>query len=482
MGVKTSVAERGAKEDNTLAAFPGILNASSTISGAWSARTGIFAAIARGYDMDGTGNFGTGDPLDDAAIETPLNVGNDERRMHVRAYNHWVSLLEGRAYPSIEDLTPDEIEDFGPNSVLLDFTGGIDNPAISFLGHRLREACELPADVGSVADIPSRSLLSRLTDHYLQIIANRAPIGFEAEYSNEQGTDIMYRGILMPFSSDDDTIDFIYGVINWKESADTALSDQLQSEVEKALSGAPVARHAPVAPSWADGPSSVVTDEDAPVASLGSDPVSYVESDEGGFAAPTEDDALADWLAAARVLAQEAQASDLRSRSALYRALGTAYDFALIAGDRPDEYQELLELSGITGQPRAPMTPIVKLVFGIGYDKTRLAEYGLILMHGVRANVARGDFQGFVEGYEGGIKGMVSAERALRRPAPKPRDPAKLVERAREITPRGIVESAGDEEFVMLVARRVDAGHVAVIGQVKADDKQVEKALKAMLG
>ena len=31
-------------------------------------------------------------------------IGTDERRMHVRAYNHWVSLLEGRDFPSIEDL------------------------------------------------------------------------------------------------------------------------------------------------------------------------------------------------------------------------------------------------------------------------------------------------------------------------------------------------------------------------------------------
>ena len=50
----------------------------------------------------------------------------------------------------------------------------------------------------------------------MQIIANRAPIGFEAEFDNQRGENICYRGILMPFSSDGDTIDFIYGVINWK--------------------------------------------------------------------------------------------------------------------------------------------------------------------------------------------------------------------------------------------------------------------------
>ncbi len=145
-----------------------------------------------------------------------VEIGSDERRMHVRAYNYWVSLLNGRDYPSIEDLEPGEVSDFADNSVLLDFTAGRDNPATPYVGTAIREECGLAEGIQSIDEVPSRSLLSRLTDHYMQIIANRAPIGFEAEFVNQRGEPICYRGILMPFSSDGDTIDFIYGVINWK--------------------------------------------------------------------------------------------------------------------------------------------------------------------------------------------------------------------------------------------------------------------------
>ncbi len=31
----------------------------------------------------------------------PPEIGIDERRMHVRAYNYWVSLLDGRPFPLI---------------------------------------------------------------------------------------------------------------------------------------------------------------------------------------------------------------------------------------------------------------------------------------------------------------------------------------------------------------------------------------------
>src|SRR5689334_15214492 len=162
------------------------------------------------------------------AVEAPppqdvaAAIGTDERRMHVRAYNHWVALLDGRDFPSIEDLDPAEVGDFAAHSVLLDFTCGRDNPAIPYVGAAIRDECAMDDDVRTIAEVPSRSLLSRLTDHYMQIIANRSPVGFEAEFDNPAGETICYRGILMPFSSDGDGIDFIYGVINWKHVDEAA--------------------------------------------------------------------------------------------------------------------------------------------------------------------------------------------------------------------------------------------------------------------
>lgn len=195
-----------------------------------------------------------GDDIDDyGAIEAPPMFGSAERRMHVRAYNYWVSLLGNRTLPSIEDLNPEETQDFGANSVLLDFSMGLENPAILYLGSALREECGIDGAIERVDEVPPRSLLTRLTDHYLQIIANAAPVGFEAEFINQRDVSIRYRGILMPFSSDDETIDFIYGVINWKEAVSDSLRDQLDAEMEAAL--AAPAPTKPAAPIWADGPS-----------------------------------------------------------------------------------------------------------------------------------------------------------------------------------------------------------------------------------
>ncbi len=418
------------------------------------------------------------------AAEPPADVGDsigtDERRMHVRAYNHWCSLLGGRDFPSIEDLEPSEIEDFGPHSVLLDFTEGHSNPATPFIGAAVRTECGLASDgVRSIDDVPARSLLSRLTDHYMQIIANRAPVGFEAEFVNQRGEAIFYRGILMPFSSDGDTIDFIYGVINWKNAGEAAeparvvkaalapLAPEADEEDEEELAPAPEApgevdQDAPPAPAhlvWEDGPHA--------------DPDMFEQP-----AALDADAGLADRLAAARDSAEVCKAADGRSRGALYRALGMAYDFAVAARRVPDAYAEILEDAGVKGQARAPMTPIVKLVFGADYDKTRLTEFAAALSNAQRSQIDFGGFEAFLDATEGGLKGLVAAERRARRPDHIVEDRAELGKAAlRRAAPLALESLATTAEFALVLTRR-DANGVHEAVAVVADPVLLDRALR----
>jgi hypothetical protein len=385
-----------------------------------------------------------GDPAADApGIEAPPMIGQDERRMHVRAYNFWAKLLEGRSFPSIESLDLENLGDFGEHCVLLDFTSGIDNPAIAYLGETLARECEIDDSVQHIDDVPRRSLLSRLTDHYLQIIANRAPIGFEAEFVNARGLTILYRGVLMPFSSDDDTIDFVMGVINWKQAAESALTDAIAMEMEAAAVAAPHPR--PTLPVWNDGPEAAndsYDDEDEdevalPTSSMSSlirpcaEPLLDAMPDDDdvfeldatyALDAPVADLAdedvadmdLADWLASARTLADSAAQANARGHAALYQAIGRASGFARAAAAAPEDYAELLEEAGITASPRAPMTPVVKLVFGINHDKTRLAEYAAVLMHADREAIDPLALPAYLSGYDGGLKALVRDIRATR--------------------------------------------------------------------
>jgi hypothetical protein len=424
----------------------------------------------------------------------------------VRAYNYWVSLLGGRDFPSIEDLEPSDVLDFAGNSVLLDFTCGRDNPAVPYIGAAIREECGLDEATRTISDVPSRSLLSRLTDHYLQIIANRAPIGFEAEFVNQRDENICYRGILMPFSSDGDTIDFIYGVINWKtvdQSAASAPASEtpataslidvpIMTPAEPDVAFAPLGiddrpiDFAPPPPEehliWEDGPLAESDAEAAPAIEPSFDTEMGADVDVETDVVPEldlpSDTGLADRLSAARETAEAVKSADGRSRAALYRALSVAYDFAIAAQQSPEDYAELLEDSGVKAQARAPMTPIVKLVFGIDYDKARLTEFAAALSFAQREAIEPGGFQQFIEQQSGGLKALVAAERDARRPEPKADtrgDAARA--RLRQAPALSLSELAIDAEFAVVVTRRgADGGYEPVA--VLNDESLIERAIR----
>ncbi len=433
--------------------------------------------------MDRMRDFATDDEHEggdnDYAVDAPAAIGTDERRMHVRAYNHWVSLLNGRTLPSIEDLNPEELTDFGPNSVLLDFTSGAENPSIAYLGAKLSRECGFDEEPQTVSDVPARSLLSRLTDHYLQIIANRAPIGFEAEFESTSGLNTVYRGILMPLSTDDDTIDFVYGVINWKEVASNAQTDALSMELNGALS---TQSPRPTMPVWADGPNAL---EELPVQAKRPEILDEDLGSEVDTFKPIPDPVgvgLADWLATARASAELLHHADSRGRTALYQALGHAYDFALLADVRRDDYLELLADSGIVGQERAPMTPLVKLVFGTNYDKTRLTEFAAALSYGKRHGLPHGGMRVFLEQYPGGLKAIVAADRRERRPEGKLPKSDLARDAARALETQAVLTLPGEDEFVVLVARRIDGERVGIIGVVPDDKALMDRAIRAISG
>jgi len=315
--------------------------------------------------------------------------------------------------------------------------------------------------------VPGRSLLSRLTDHYLQIIANRAPIGFEAEFVSTRGHNTFYRGILMPFASPGGAIDYIYGVINWKELVDEQTQAALDAEVAAAV--APAQRMETQAPIWADGPHAAeAAAEDLDLAPfMQESPVPAAPAT--GYIAPHS---LSDQLLLAQQSAAAVRAADTRSRAALYRALGRAHDFALAADDDPNGYARLLAAAGISVQTRAPMTPVVKLVFGSDYDKTRLTEFATVLGHARTSGVGRGELVGWMDAIDGGIKGIVALARAARVPARPVRAAAGIHALASRpaIASLALASNAKPGDYVVLVARAVDGGTLDIVAQVTSDD------------
>jgi hypothetical protein len=165
----------------------------------------------------------------------PMAIGRAERRLQVRAYSLWAGMLGDRQFPPVTALDPVKLADLALHGVLLDFSQSTDDPAICHIGSALAQECGPAGSIGKLSEAPAGSLLAHITDHYHEVLARRAPVGFEAEFANWRGTTTLYRGILLPFSSDDATIDHVFGVINWKELADTGIADELAHQIEGAI-------------------------------------------------------------------------------------------------------------------------------------------------------------------------------------------------------------------------------------------------------
>lgn len=135
------------------------------------------------------------------------------------------------------------------------------------------------------------------------------------------------------------------------------------------------------------------------------------------------------------------------------------------------------------------MTPIVKLVFGQDYDKTRLTEYAAVLAHAHRLELERGSLADYLAQADGGLKGVVNAERRLRREESGKEVEAEgdiraqLAKKLRQLEEIMLESLEGEgPEFSLVMIRRDDAGRVALIGEIADDVSLIERAGKKLVG
>src|SRR3546814_8825107 len=100
------------------------------------------------------------------------------------------------------------------------------------------------------------------------------------------------------------------------------------------------------------------------------------------------------------------------------------------------------------------MTPVVKLVFGAAYDKTRLAEYACVLGPAKEEGLRRGALAAYLDRYPGGLKGLVKDARARRKPVDSSERKDEKLDALRRAQPALILEpAAGAAEFDVPIAR-----------------------------
>ena len=336
-----------------------------------------------------------------------------EKRVIMRLLDYCDALRGDNPYPSFHDFNPDAVNGFRPFCFVLDVTESVEDPIIRFLAPQMVENNGGDSTGRSWSTVPPACPLGKLYLAYPNVFRTMGPIIVESSFADSSGREFLFRGVLMPFASDGHLIDTIVGVVNAKPKF--ALSRL--SLVKSAAEG---------------------------------------EANVEAKATP-----LADQLAECRSLVERLAAARDRTRKSLYRALKGAYVFALSSESDPEGYAGLLLETGLKRQQRAPFTPLVKLVFGADYDRTRLSEYAAALSYARREGQTAESIHRFFESHEGGLKGCVNAERAARKSTRSKAgawhsDMAAARKALRTLPPLAEIEDAsgGEREFVLVLGRR----------------------------
>ncbi|MBS1239826.1 MAG: hypothetical protein H6R45_532, partial [Proteobacteria bacterium] len=122
-------------------------------------------------------------------------------------------------------------------------------------------------------------------------------------------------------------------------------------------------------------------------------------------------------------------------------------------------------------------------------DKTRLTEYAAALSFAHRTGLKQGSLGAYLRTSDGGLKGVVQAERLARRaetgkpaaiPSSDPR--AHIAKKLRKIAPMGFEAIASEgKEFGLVMIRRLPTGEVAVLGEVSDDAALIERVAKKLV-
>jgi len=348
--------------------------------------------------------------------------------------------------PALRDFDAEGLIPFRDTSFLVGFEEeDYLQPVYRFVGENIQSMTgEIPKNSPVRGTAPG-SVLDRIADHYLEAVAHKAPVGFDAEFERDDGSEVFYRGILLPLSEDGESVDLLMGVLSWKVE-EPATAEPADPPAEK---------------------SSGTTSETEQVD------------------ATPEREGLQARLAACRAAAKDVKLHEGRSHRALYYALAETYRLFQEAQDEPRAYRSLLRQAGVRPQRRSPFTPAVKLVFGASFDKARITEYAAVLAYLARQGVAAPQAESFIADFEGGLKGLIAAERAARR-AERGKHDAEDPQAVRQqlaaapslhIEEEGIV-APGDGEYVLLLARRRTDRLVEPVTVVPESDKRLDTILR----
>jgi hypothetical protein len=137
-----------------------------------------------------------------------------EQRLTFRLLSYWNRIRGERRMPSLSDVNIQEILELWYFSFTIDVRET--DHKFHYLGSSLRDVFKEDYTGYSVQDAMNDDVMVNNTiGFYERAILSQEPV-MEAESFFSEGDEIRYRSIIVPLSSDGQTVDFLMGTTNYK--------------------------------------------------------------------------------------------------------------------------------------------------------------------------------------------------------------------------------------------------------------------------
>lgn len=146
----------------------------------------------------------------------------DERRLVLRLLAYWQDLRGDRPFPTPDEIDPAIIGDDWRSCILVELSDHPNGPVFRHLGDELAVP-GFDATGRPIESCPAPSLARAAMTYMDKVTDRRVPISMGGSLDLDDGA-LLHRSIVMPLSSDGETIDFLLAAASAK-TVDVAAAD-----------------------------------------------------------------------------------------------------------------------------------------------------------------------------------------------------------------------------------------------------------------
>jgi hypothetical protein len=149
-------------------------------------------------------------------------LNKSERRSSLRMYKHWEAARGAATLPRLADFDLSLLEELGDACFLLMVGSEEVEPRFRYFGRDLMAQAGRDLTGRVLSDAPTSSLLARVLGHYVEATQRQKPVGISGRFQAPGGELLLYRGILLPFASEEGEVEAVLGCYRWRTARQAA--------------------------------------------------------------------------------------------------------------------------------------------------------------------------------------------------------------------------------------------------------------------